>query len=79
MGQNSVKCVQADESSDNSSVYQLPARSIDNANEKDGGKKKKTWFLRWRKGRRGQAEREEPETETPPTVTADRSGDDGQS
>ncbi|XP_057184653.1 serine/threonine-protein kinase pim-1-like [Triplophysa rosa] len=78
MGQNFVKCVKADESSDNSSVYQLPARSIDNANEKDGGKKKKkkNRFLRWIKGRRGQAEREEPDTETPP-VTADRSGDDG--
>ncbi|KAI7797252.1 putative serine/threonine-protein kinase pim-2-like [Triplophysa rosa] len=76
MGQNCVKCVKADTSSDTSSVYELPARAIDDANEKDGGKKKKTRFLRWIKGRRGQAEREEPATRTPPPVTADRCSDD---
>ncbi|KAA0725584.1 Serine/threonine-protein kinase pim-2 [Triplophysa tibetana] len=70
MGQTFVKCCQKDESSDSSSVYQLPAVAIDNAKEKEGGKKKKNKFLRWIKGRKVP-----PATETPP-VTADRSGDD---
>ncbi|KAA0705137.1 Serine/threonine-protein kinase pim-3 [Triplophysa tibetana] len=63
MGQTFDKCVKADEAIDASEVYQLPARAIDNAIEKDGGgkkEKKKTRFLRWIKGRKGPAEREEP-------------------
>lgn len=81
MGQTFDKCVKADEASDASEVYQLPARLIDNPIEKDGGgkkEKKKNRFLRWIKGRKGPAEREEPVTQTPP-VTADRSRNDGQS
>ncbi|KAA0705121.1 Serine/threonine-protein kinase pim-3 [Triplophysa tibetana] len=78
MGQTFDKCVKADEAIDASEVYQLPARAIDNAIEKDGGgkkEKKKTSFPRWIKGRKGPAEREEPVTQTPPE-TADRSRND---